>query len=59
MPKRPNRRYFSLSFPNDEAKVVIQAAEERGVSITLLFRMLVRKELMENPIRLEKQQMEA
>lgn len=56
MPKRPNRRYFSLSFPNDEAKVVIKAAEERGVSITLLFRMLVRKELMENPIRLEKQQ---
>ena len=55
MSKNNGRRLFSLSFPTKEAEEVVKAAEERGVTITMLFRMLVRKEIMQDPITLKEQ----
>lgn len=54
--KSNNRRMFSLNFPAEEAEAVIKAAAEQNVSITMLFRMLVRREIMEDPIRIPEKQ---
>ena len=50
MVKNNDRQVFCLSLPEKEAEAIRTAAAEKAISITMLFRMLVRKELLGDPI---------
>jgi hypothetical protein len=54
--KVDGRRTFSVSFPAEEARAILEAADSQNISITMLFRMWVRETLMEDPIRIPAKQ---
>lgn len=56
MTDKTNKRMFSLNLPHEEAEAVIRAAREQGVSITMVFRMLVRREIIGDPIKIPEKQ---